>query len=155
MFLVIITYSPGYRYVTIPATRLITIAIAIYLVWILATYLPLGRLIYALIANMIIGTAIAIWLLKPSILNRFVNPKQLGFQSPVNRVIVAIVIAGLIGFALFIIQKPASLNRIVILNVFSQTLHVYTLQPFDFIHTGNNMAPISVCEIMIEKLEAT
>ncbi|HEY6884155.1 MAG TPA: hypothetical protein VI278_08980 [Nitrososphaeraceae archaeon] len=71
---------------------------------------------------MIIGTAIAIWLLKPSILNRFVNPKQLGFQSPVNMVIVAIVIAGLIGFALFIIQKPASLNPIVILNVFSQTL---------------------------------
>jgi hypothetical protein len=107
---------------TIPPTRLITIAIAIYLVWILATYLlegrihllqkpdRLGRLIYALIANMIIGTAIAIWLLKPFILNRFVNPKQLGFQSPVNRVIVAIVIAGLIGFALFIIQKPTSLN---------------------------------------------
>jgi uncharacterized membrane protein YwzB len=91
------------------ATRLITIAIAIYLVWILATYLmegrinllqkpnPFGRLIYAVIANMIIGTAIAIWLLKPPLLQRFVNPKQLGFQSQVKRVIVAIVIATLIG----------------------------------------------------------
>src|ERR1044072_1575372 len=119
---------------TIATIRLITIAIAIYLVWIYATYLlegrinllqkpnPLGRLIYAVIANMIIGTIIAIWLLRPSILQRFVTIQQLGFQSSLKRVIIAVVIAGLVGFALFIIQKPASLNAIVILNVFSQTL---------------------------------
>jgi hypothetical protein len=119
---------------TIATIRLITIAIAIYLVWILATYLlegrinllqkpnPVGRLIYAVTANMIIGTVIAIWLLKPPLLKRFVTPKQLGFQSSAKRVIVAIVIAIFIGFAIFIIQKPASLNPVVILNVFSQTL---------------------------------
>ena len=115
-------------------TKFIIIAVIIYLIWILATYLlegrinllqtpnPFARLIYAVIANMIIGTVIAIWLLKPPILQRFVSPKQLGFQSSAKRVIIAVVVAGLVGFALFIIQKPASLNPIVILNVFSQTL---------------------------------
>lgn len=39
-----------------------------------------------------------------------------------KRVITAVIIAGLIGFALFVIQKPASLNAIAILNVLSQTL---------------------------------
>jgi hypothetical protein len=114
--------------------KFIAVAIGIYLVWIFATYLlegrinllqkpnPLGRLIYAVIANMIIGTVIAIWLLRPSILQRFVTIQQLGFQCSPKRVITAVVIAGLIGFALFVIQKPASLNAIVILNVFSQTL---------------------------------
>jgi hypothetical protein len=118
----------------ITKTKLIAVAIGIYLVWILATYLlegrinllqkpnPLGRLIYAVIANMIIGTVIAIWLLRPSISQRFVTSKQLGFQSPLKRVLIAVVIAGLIGFVLFVIQKPASLNPIVMLNVFSQTL---------------------------------
>ena len=94
----------------ITKTKLIAVAIGIYLVWILATYLlegrinllqkpnPLGRLIYAVIANMIIGTVIAIWLLRPSISQRFVTSKQLGFQSPLKRVLIAVVIAGLIGF---------------------------------------------------------
>lgn len=71
---------------------------------------------------MIIGTVIAIWLLRPSILQRFVTIQQLGFQPSLKRVVIAVVIAGLIGFALFVIQKPASLNAIVILNVFSQSL---------------------------------
>jgi hypothetical protein len=86
--------------------KFIAVAIGIYLVWILATYFlegrinllqkpnPLGRLIYTVIANMIIGTVIAIWLLRPSILQRFVTSKQLGFQSPLKRVVIAVVIAG-------------------------------------------------------------
>lgn len=114
--------------------KFIAVASAIYLVWILATYLlegrthllqnpnPLGRLIYAVIANMIIGTIIAIWLLKLPVLQRFVTSKQLGFQSSFKRIIIAVIIAGLIGFVVFVIQKPASLNPLVLLNVFSQTL---------------------------------
>ena len=101
----------------LPTTRFIITAIAIYLVWLLATYLlegrihllqkpdPLARLIYAVIANMIIGTVIAIWLLRPSILQRFVTVEQLGFQWQPKRIIIAIVISGLVGFGLFAIQK--------------------------------------------------
>jgi CAAX prenyl protease-like protein len=114
--------------------KFIAIAIAIYLVWILATYLlegriqllqrpnPSGRLIYTVVANIIIGTAISIWILKLPVFQRFVTAKQVGFQPSVRRLIVVAVIAGLIGFTLFTIQKPVSLNPIVILNVFSQTL---------------------------------
>ncbi|MDQ3838905.1 MAG: hypothetical protein M3297_06515 [Thermoproteota archaeon] len=37
---------------------------------------PIGRLMYTAIANIIIDTVIAIWLLKPPILQGFVTPKQ-------------------------------------------------------------------------------
>jgi hypothetical protein len=129
-------------------TRFIAVAIAIYLLWVLATYLlegrinllqkpnPSGRLIYAVIANMIIGTIVAIWLLKPPILQRFVTPKQLGFQSSIRRIVIVAVVASLLGFALFIIQKPTSLNPIVILNVFSQTL-------------PGSIAEVAVCWAMV------
>ena len=73
--------------------RLIVNPIAIYLIWILATYLlegrinllqkpdPLGRFTYSVIANIAIGTVIAIWSLKPSISSGFLAIRQLGFQS--------------------------------------------------------------------------
>jgi CAAX prenyl protease-like protein len=118
----------------LPTTKFVVIAVAIYLVWTIATYLlegrihllqkpsPLERLTYAVISNMVIGTVIAIWLLKLPIVQRFVTVNQLGFQMQTKRIIIAVIIAGLIGFALFVIQKPASLNPIVILNVFAQAL---------------------------------
>ena len=65
--------------------KLVVIPIAIYLIWVLATYLlegrinllqkpdPLGRLTYAVVANIAIGTVIAIWLLKPSISSGFLQ----------------------------------------------------------------------------------
>ena len=65
--------------------KLVVIPIAIYLIWVLATYLlegrinllqkpdPLGRLTYAVVANIAIGTIIAIWLLKPSISSGFLQ----------------------------------------------------------------------------------
>ncbi len=129
-------------------SKFVIIAVAIYLAWISATYLlegrinllqkpnPLGRLLYAVTANMIIGIVLAICVLRPSILQGFVTIKQLGFQSSIRRVIIAVVIAGLIGFTLFVVQKPASLNAIVILNVFSQTL-------------PGSVAEVMVCWIVI------
>ena len=113
--------------------KLIVIPIAIYLVWILATYLlegrinllqkpdTLGRFTYIVIANIAIGTVIAIWLLKPSISSGFLTIRQLGFQPP-KRIIIAVIIAGIIGFLLFIAQRPVSVDPIVIVNIFFQTL---------------------------------
>lgn len=46
---------------------------------------------------------------------------QIGFRS-VKNTVVLVVVAGTVGFLLFAIQGPASLNPIVISNVFSQTL---------------------------------
>lgn len=112
---------------------LITIPVAVYLVWVLATYLlegrisllqkpdPLGRLIYAIVANIAIGTVAAIWLLKPSISSRFLAIRQLGFQS-LKRILITVTLAGIIGFVLFVVQRPVTLDPIVVLNIFAQTL---------------------------------
>jgi hypothetical protein len=113
--------------------RLVLIAIAVYIVWLLATYLlegrinllqkpnPFGRFTYAIIANILIGTIIAILSLRPSIKSRFSTLDQLGFQ-PIRRTLIVAAIAAIIGFFLFVAQRPASLNPIVIMNVFAQTL---------------------------------
>lgn len=109
------------------------VPIAIYLIWFLATYLlegrinllqkpdPLGRFTYTVIANIAIGTVIAIWLLKPSISSGFLTIKQLGFQS-MKRILIVVTIAGIIGFVLFIVQRPVTLDPVVVLNIFAQTL---------------------------------
>ena len=113
---------------------LIKIAITVYLVWTFATYFfegrinllhrddPLGRFEYSVIVNMIIGTVIAILAIKPFIISSDqLSLSQIGFRS-VKNTVVLVAIAGAIGFLLFVIQGPASLNPIVISNVFSQTL---------------------------------
>lgn len=113
---------------------LIIAAIGLYLVWIFATYMlegkigllhrndPLGRILYTVITNMVIGTVIAFILIKFAISSKeFVTLKQLGFRS-IKYTVALIVIAGSIAFVLFLIQHPASLNLITIINVFSQTL---------------------------------
>ena len=82
---------------------------------------PLGRFTYTIIANIAIGTVIAIWLLKPSISEGFLTIRQLGFQS-LKRILIAVTIAGIIGFLLFIAQRPVSVDPIVIVNIFFQTL---------------------------------
>lgn len=113
--------------------KLVIIPIAIYLIWVLATYLlegrinllqkpdPLGRLTYAVVTNIAIGTVIAIWLLKPSISSGFLTIRQLGFQS-MKRILIVVSIAGIIGFVLFVIQRPVTLDPVVVLNIFAQTL---------------------------------
>src|ERR687897_1660389 len=113
--------------------KLVVIPIAIYLIWVLATYLlegrinllqkpdPQGRFMYVVVANIAIGTVIAIWLLKPSISSGFLTIRQLGFQS-VKRILIVVTIAGIIGFVLFVVQRPVTLDPVIVLNIFAQTL---------------------------------
>jgi hypothetical protein len=86
---------------TLDKKQLIVIPIAIYLIWILATYLlegrinllqkpdPLGRFTYTVIANIAIDTVIAIWLLKLSISSGFLTIRQVGFRS-VERILIVV-----------------------------------------------------------------
>ncbi|MGN6559089.1 MAG: CPBP family glutamic-type intramembrane protease [Candidatus Nitrosocosmicus sp.] len=111
------------------------IALGLYLVWVFATYIlegriellhrndPFARIIYTVITNMVIGTVIAFIFIKHAISStkEFVTLKQLGFRST-KYTVALIAITGSVGFALFLIQHPASLNSIVIINVFLQTL---------------------------------
>lgn len=115
--------------------KLIVIPITLYLIWVLATYLlegrinllqktdPLGRFTYTVVANIAIGTVIAIWLLKPSISSGFLTIRQLGFQS-IKRILIVVTIAGITGLVLFVVQHPVTLDPVVVLNIFAQTLPV-------------------------------
>jgi hypothetical protein len=113
--------------------KLIVIPIIIYLVWVLAAYLlegrinllqkpdRLGRTTYAIVANIAIGTVIAIWLLRPSISDGFVTTRQLGFRT-LKRTLIVVAIASAIGSIIFVVQRPESLDPIVVLNIFAQVL---------------------------------
>lgn len=63
---------------------------------------PTGRFIYVITANIIIGTSVAIWLVKGSIIKAgFVTIKQSGFQM-IKRTLVVVAIAGVIEYFLFL-----------------------------------------------------
>lgn len=84
---------------------------------------PFGRTAYVLIANVVIGTGIALWVLRKLILSKALNEKQIGFQS-IKRTVIVSLIASLLGLGFFLMQKPVSLNPLVVWNVFSQVLPV-------------------------------
>jgi hypothetical protein len=114
--------------------RALALAIALYLVWVVATYLLEGRvltfqrpedigarLLYALIANIVIGiggSALVIRLLSNSgeILTR-----QAGFRG-IGHAVVAVVIGGVLGFVLYALQGAPTFNPVVIINAYAQVL---------------------------------
>jgi hypothetical protein len=99
-------------------TKLVLLSVSVYIIWV---FDPIGRMEYAVIANILIGTVFGLIMLKPSLRSKFVTHKQLGFQSP-RRIVIPVAVAVFIGFALFFTGDPASFNTVVIMNVFSQTL---------------------------------
>jgi hypothetical protein len=110
-------------------------SILVYLLWVAATYLlegrvnlmvrptPLGRTLYVLIANVAIGIGLAGWILRLALVSGVATQEQLGFRSA-WRTAAAVVIAALVGCGIFLVQRPASLNPIVVLNAFAQVLTV-------------------------------
>lgn len=111
-------------------------SISVYLLWVIATYLLEGRIltllrpeaaadriVYTVIANFLVGIMIACWVLRSALISGFVSPEQMGFRS-IRHTLAAVIIAGVTGFVLFIVQNPPSLNPVVILNVYAQVLTV-------------------------------
>jgi hypothetical protein len=116
--------------------RTIVFASSIYIVWVFFTWLLEGRILtllrpeatlerlaYIIIANYIVGIVIALWLMHYFIDSGFLGLKQMGFRS-IKRTIIAVVIGGAIGFAIYAIQIPPSMDPIVISNAFAQVLTV-------------------------------
>ncbi len=116
--------------------KALTSLISVYLLWVIATYLLEGRIltllrpeaaadriVYTVIANFLVGIIIAAWVLRSSLILGFVSPEQMGFRS-LRYTILAAVIAGVIGFVLFMVQNPPSMNPVVIMNVYAQVLTV-------------------------------
>jgi len=116
--------------------RTILFASSLYIVWVFFTWLLEGRILtllrpeatlerlaYIIIANYIVGIVIALWLMHYFIDSGFLELKQMGFRS-IKRTIIAVVIGGAIGFAIYAIQSPPSMDPIVISNAFAQVLTV-------------------------------
>ncbi len=129
-------------------TRIIIFAIVTYLVWVCATWLLEGRILtllrpeavldrisYTIIANIIIGTLVAIFVVRSAIDAKIINLDSSGFR-PLKRTIIAIVIAFILGFILMVLLNPPTLNPTVLLNVYAQ---VFTV----------TIAEIAVCWVVI------
>ena len=121
--------------VTSPNPRLaLALAVALYLIWVTATYLleghlltfqrpedTLARLTYTLVANVLIGlggSALAIRALSNS---GIISPRLASFQG-IGRALLATVIGALLGFAFYALQGAPTYNPLVILNAYAQVL---------------------------------
>lgn len=111
-------------------------ALGLFVLWSLATWLLEGRLLtllrpeaararllYAVVANVLIGTVLA-----GAVLRRFVRrgaaaPAALGLASA-RRTGLGVLAGGALGMIVFVAQRPPTLEPVVLLNGFSQTLVV-------------------------------
>jgi hypothetical protein len=84
-----------------------------------------GRYTYVLIANVVIGTIAAIWVIRSLLSSESVTMTQIGFRS-VGRTLITIVIAIVIGvvFVSLMLMRPASVPLLVIINGYAQVLPV-------------------------------
>jgi hypothetical protein len=117
------------------ATAAIFWAVAVYLVWTLATYLLEGRInllqqptiagryAYVLIANVLIGTIGTIWVIRLLMRSNLLSLGQIGFRS-LGRTVFTMVIAVVIGVVYLSLLRPASWSSLVIINGYTQVLTV-------------------------------
>ena len=112
------------------------VAVGTYVVWTALTWLLEGRietllrpdavadrLVYTGLANVVVGSALALLLVREFVGSGFTTRSRLGFRSA-PRTVVAVVLAGVLGFGLFVLQGPATTDPVVIANVFAQVLPV-------------------------------
>lgn len=109
------------------------LSLLVFVVWTSATYLlegrigllrqptVVGRWIYVVVANIVIGTVAAAWVLRSTLISGLVTLDQLGFRPP-GRTLIAVVTAALVGFGIFLLQQPVVLEPVVLLNAFGQVL---------------------------------
>lgn len=117
------------------ATAAILLSIAVYLVWTLATYLLEGRInllqqptiagryTYVLIANVLIGTIGAIWVIRLLMRSNLLSLVQIGFR-PFGRTVLTMLIAVVIGVVYLSLLRPATWSLLVIINGYTQVLTV-------------------------------
>src|SRR5918993_4452458 len=118
-----------------PSTRrALTLAIGLYLVWVLATYLLEGRihtllrpeamgarLSYALIANVLIGIGGSALVIRLLSRDGTVSAEQAGFRGFAHAAI-AVAIGVVVGFAFYALQGAPTWNPVVLINAYSQVL---------------------------------
>jgi len=122
--------------VAISQLAAVGIAVALFVLWAVTTYLFEGRILtlqrpeafsarilYTIVANLFIGTIGAIMIVRTFIRSYSSSSLTFGFSSP-GRTVVSIFIATIIGVSFLFIQRPPSWNPIILMNGFAQTLVV-------------------------------
>ena len=112
------------------------VAIGTYVAWTAITWLLEGRiqtflrpeatgdrLVYVVIANLLIGSIFALWIAREFVVTGFTSREKLGFRA-VPRTLVAALLGGILGFVLYALQQPPTTDPIVVANVFAQVLPV-------------------------------
>ena len=112
----------------------VSLAVSLYLVWVLATYLLEGRihtflrpeamgarLTYALVANVLIGIGGSALVIRFLSRAGTLSTEQAGFRGLWHAAI-AVAIGVALGFALYALQGAPSWNPMVLINAYSQVL---------------------------------
>jgi hypothetical protein len=122
--------------VAISQPAAVGIAVTLFVLWMGATYLLEGRILtlqrpeaisarilYAGMANLLIGTIGSIIIVRTFIRSSLSHPESFGFTTP-RRTVVSVLIATVIEVSLLFIQRMPSWDPIILLNGFAQTLVV-------------------------------
>lgn len=112
------------------------VALGVYLGWTATTWLlegrirtllrpeaTLDRLVYTGVANVLVGTVLALFVVHAFVAGGFGSRDRLGFRSP-RRTLVAVAVAGAVGAATYRLQGPPTTDPVVVANAFAQVLPV-------------------------------
>jgi hypothetical protein len=121
---------------TVSVRRALTLALAVYVLWVVATYLLEGRIhtllrpearfdrfIYTVVANVVVGIAVASMLIRRLVAARFIELRQAGFSS-LPRSLAAVAVGAGTGLLILLLQSPDSMDVVILSNAFSQVLPV-------------------------------
>lgn len=116
------------------ARRAVVLAVALYALWVLTTYLLEGRVLtlqrpeatgarlaYALVANILVGIGGSILVIRSLSRAGTISPRQAGFRG-LTHATVAVLVGALCGIAVYAAQGAPSSNPVVILNAYAQVL---------------------------------
>ena len=111
-------------------------ALGLWLCWTAATYLLEGRvltltrpedtgarILYSVVANLLIGTAGSVYVLRRLVRKGVLSPQRSGFPVP-RRTLLAVGAAIVLGSAAYAAQGPPTLDPVVLVNVYAQVLAV-------------------------------
>jgi hypothetical protein len=115
---------------------ILLISAGVYILWVLTTWLLEGRMltflrpeavidriVYTLIANLIIGSILALWVIRRALAEGKISLDSAGFR-PLRRTIFAVIIAFILGLVVMAASRPVSLDPVILTNIYTQVLTV-------------------------------
>lgn len=118
-----------------PSSRkALTLALALYLLWVIATYLLEGRILtlqrpeatgarlaYAIAANILVGIGGSVLVVRFLSNSGEISALHAGFRG-LRHAAVAVAVGAVLGFAVYALQGAPSWNPVVMLNAYAQVL---------------------------------